>query len=187
MRRGYEAAARSSQDNSNGSQDNANGSGNMNGDKPNYGGWPGPWGPMAFPMEQWVSAVRAWTDMLSAFVPGGWPGAVPGAWQQPWNMGGMNPPYSAGTTAPALSVRVSSHRPAEVAASLAPGAETMPLVADVPHLRGLSVSREDGKLCVCLQVASDQPAGVYQGAFRSQGNEVGSLIVTITEPPETST
>jgi hypothetical protein len=167
----------------------------MNGNRPNNGGWQGAWGPMPAAMEQWVTAVKAWTDMLSAFVPGGWPGAGPGGWQQPWNMGGMAAPWSTpgaaqpgtpypGAAAPPVSVRVSSQRPAEVTASLLPGAEAMPLAAQVPNLKGISISCDGGKVCVHLQVAADQPAGVYPGKIKAHGRDVGDLTVTISEPPE---
>ena len=162
----------------------------MNGNKPNYGGWQGSWGPMTAAMEQWFSAVKAWSDMISAFIPGGMPGAGPGGWPQPWNMGGMGAPYSTPggqqqanpfPSSTAISVRVSSMRPTEVAASLMPGAEVMPLVADVPELSGLVISNAGGNVCVHLQVAAEQKAGVYPGKIKAHGRDVGHLTVTISD------
>ena len=144
--------------------------------KPHQGNWPNPWSPMLSPMEQWVWAVRAWADMLSAFVPGVCP--------QPCDTGEICPPNPCQEAAPPISVRISSARPVEVAASLIPGAETMPLVAHVPHLHGIQVLYESGHVCIYVRVAADHPAGVFEGEIMAHGREVGELTVTILDPDE---
>jgi hypothetical protein len=170
MQRGYDAARNS--------QNSSDGKGKMS-DKPNYGGWSNPWGPMSGPMEQWFTAVRAWTEMWSSFAPGG----RGSAWQQPWNTGSAG--YS-GWAAPPLSVRIVSQRQAEVTANLTPGAEYGSLATDVPGLSGVSIFREGGKVCVSLQVETHQAAGHFSGRIKADGRDVGSLAVTIVDPSDKS-
>ena len=149
----------------------------MNNDGLNYGRATNPWGSMAAPMEQWVTALKTWTDMWSAFLPASWPN-IP---QQIWNPGGVSQ-HGVGT-ASSVSVRVSSQRPTEVMASLTPGCEYLPLVAEVENLTGISISRQGAMVCVELQVAPTQAAGTYQGCITAVGREVVLISVTITEPP----
>src|ERR1700722_12289237 len=99
----------------------------MSENSPKGGNWVNPWSPMLSPMEQWVWAVRAWADMLSALVPVVCP--------QPFDTGGTQADPCPGAAQP-ISVRIFSARPVEVVASLMPGAETMPLAAHVPPLDG---------------------------------------------------
>jgi hypothetical protein len=139
-----------------------------------------PWAAMSQLTEQWLTAMRAWTDAWSTFVPGNWP-------TQPWN--------SAGRPA-AISVQVLSTRPAEVTASLGPGAELMDLVADslqcegvdAPPIdsAGISIKREPGRVRVNIKVSPDQPAGRYTGPIRNRadGNVAGELAVVITDNSE---
>jgi hypothetical protein len=156
------------------------GGGPMNDDRPNYRGSTNPWGTMAAPMEQWVTALKTWTDMWSAFLP---PGllSVP---QQIWNPGAAGQPY--GVPASSVSVRVSSLRPTEVIASLTPGSESLPLVAEVPNLTGISISSDGVNVRVEVQVAPKQAAGTYHGSITTAGREVGTISVTITEPSAAS-
>ena len=165
MQRGFDAARNI--------QDQIYGRGQMRDNKPNFTGWSNPCGPMASPIEQWVTAVRAWTDMWSALVLGGTPCGTPQSW-----MGGMG---FAGATPP-LVVRVAAHgRQAEVTANLTPAAACGQLTVDVPGLDGLSIFRENGKVCVGLQVGPEERNGKYVGIIKADGREVGTLSVTITE------
>ena len=152
----------------------------MNDDIPNYRGSTNPWGQMAAPMEQWVSALKTWTDMWSAFLPTGLM-SVP---QQIWNPGAAGQSY--GRPASSVSVRVSSQRPTEVIASLTPGSESLPLVAEVPNLTGISISSDGVMVRVEVQVAPKQAAGTYQGSITAAGREVGTINVTIMGPPAAS-
>jgi len=153
--------------------------GAMNDNRTNYGGWTNP---MAAPMEQWGAVLRTLTDMWSAFLPAGWP-CVP---QQIWNPGGVGQAAGQAGSAQPVSVRVSSQRLTEVTATLTPGSEYLPLVAEVPNLTGVSISREGAKVCVELQVAPTQAAGTYYGSIIAAGREVGTLSVSILEPPAAS-
>jgi hypothetical protein len=62
-----------------------------------------------------------------------------------------------------------------------PGAENGPLAAEVPGVRGISIIRQAGTVCVSLQVDAHQPAGQFRGSINSNGREVGTLMVTIEE------
>jgi len=172
MRRGYEAAGNN--------QNDPNKRGHMNENRANYN-WQNPWGPMSQLTEQWMMAMRTWTEAWSAFVPGGWP-------QQPWNPAGPCNP-----NAPVVSVQVSSPRPTEVTANLRPGAELMDLVVDALHGEGpqapsfelstVSITRELARMRVNVRVGANVPAGSYRGAIRNRadGCIVGDLTVVITE------
>ncbi|MFZ0302500.1 MAG: hypothetical protein WAL75_07440 [Terracidiphilus sp.] len=150
----------------------------MNHDGLNYGRATNPWDTMAAPLEQWVTAVKAWTDMWSAFLPAG----LLSSPQQAWNPGGVGLP-GVGPASSSVAVRVSSQRPTEVVATLAPGSEYLPLVAELANLPGISISRQGTVVRVELQVAPTQAAGTYQGSITAAGREVGTISVTILEPP----
>jgi hypothetical protein len=150
----------------------------MNKDGLNYGRAMNPWDTMAAPLEQWVTAVKSWTDMWSAFLPAG----LLSSSQQAWNPGGVSQ-HGVGPASSSVAVRVSSLRPTEVAATLTPGSEYLPLVAEVANLPGISISRQGTMVRVELEVAPTQAAGIYQGSITAAGREVGTISVTILEPP----
>ncbi len=150
----------------------------MNNNGLNYGRATNPWDTLAAPLEQWVTAVKTWTDMWSAFLPASWLSSP----QQAWNPGGVSQ-HGVGPAASSVAVRVSSERPTEVMATLAPGSEYLPLVAEVANLPGISISRQGSIVRVELQVAPTQAAGTYQGSITAAGREVGTISVTILEPP----
>jgi hypothetical protein len=171
MRRGYEAAGNNHRDPNRGDP--------MNGNKSPYIDAQNPWGAMSQLTEQWLTAMRAWTEAWSTFIPGNGP--------TPWN------PVGRPVT---ISVRVLSARPAEVTANLRPGADLMDLVADALQSEGnqrasidsesISITREPGRVRVNVKVSIDRPAGIYRGPIRNRadGNVAGDLTVTITENPE---
>lgn len=185
MRRGYEAAR------GNGQQSETRGY--MRDDKTSYSGWNNnPWAQMGMPgmaMQQWITMMRAWTDAWSAMIPGAWPQQM----QQMWNtaMPGFGVPQGAG--APAVSVHVSSYRPADVTAKvlLNPGVDPGQLKvgrlesegAHAP-LAGVSIGFQHGLLHVHVPVSADQPAGRYHGDITSpDGRAAGKLSVFITDLP----
>src|SRR4051794_20240710 len=111
LRRGYETARAN--------QNQANGGPTMQDDKSNYSNWTNQWGPMAAPMQTWMMAMKAWTDAWGAMMPGMWPQTGYGGTT------GYGSPAGTACASPAVSVQVSSHRPAEVTAAveLDPGAD----------------------------------------------------------------
>ena len=172
MRRGYEAAR---------SQERHTGESNMNNEKPNYGNFFNPWGPAAPMMEQWATAMRAWTEAWSAFIPGM---AQTGWGQQAY---GCPPPgYPAGASSPQpVSVWVSSQRPVEVTVNLKPGYSAKDLTADSfvpPLVKSISIQRKEGRLHVSVPVANEQAVGRYTGVIRcSDGSIAGDLTVVISD------
>jgi hypothetical protein len=147
----------------------------MNNDGLNCGN---PWGSMASPLEQWVTAVKTWTEFWSAFLPAG----LLNSPQQAWNPGGVSQ-NGVGSPSSSVAVRVSSQRPTEVSATLTPGSEYLPLVAEVGNLPGISISRQGTAVRVEVEVAPAQAAGTYQGSIKAAGREVGTISVKILEPP----
>jgi hypothetical protein len=174
LRRGYEAAR--------GVQSQWNGGARMPDDRPNFNtNWTNQWGPMSAPMQQWMTARRACTDAWFAMVPG---------WQQQAaNMGW--PGFPPAAAAPAISVQVSSHRPAEVTASisLSPGAESSMLTVgwlkgdgSNAHLKDVSIGCGPGSLRIGVPVPADQPSGRYCGEIKSaDGRICGQLSVVIAD------
>jgi hypothetical protein len=155
----------------------------MGDEKPNYSSWGNPWGPMAMPMQQWMSAMRAVTEAWSSMMPGGFP-------QQMWNAGCAEPTASA---APAVSVRVLSHRRAGVTTKvhLHPGTECEGLTvgtlvsegSDVP-LDSVSIDVKHGVLQIKVVVMPEQPFGHYIGPIvTADGRTAGGLSVSLTELP----
>ena len=156
----------------------------MNDNRSNFGNQWNPWGPMSALTEQWLMAMRPWTDAWSAFIPGGWP-------PQAWNSGGGTG-YSNAGPMPAVSVQVWSKRPAEVTAQLCAGPDLIALTADAlrgegfaaPLIEQVSITREPGRVRVRVEIGAGQPAGCYRGAIRKKadGSIAGELTVVITEP-----
>jgi hypothetical protein len=176
MRRGYEAAS--------GNSNHQDRRGPMNDNRTNYTNWQNPWGPMSQLTDQWLMAMRMWTEAWSAFIPNSSP-------QQPWNPAGRSNPNGGST--PRVSVQVSSRRPAEVTANLMPGADLIQLVADALQHEGIdacsidqrqvSISGEPGRVRISVRIDPVQPAGRYFGTVRNRadGNVAGDLTIVITE------
>ena len=171
LRRGYDAARSN--------RDHPDNRGQMHSNRTSQNSWTNPWGPMALPMQQWMTVMRAWADAWSAFVPGGWP-------QQMWNM--ASPECAPAAAGPVISVQVSSQRPTEVTATLNPGAEFCLLTVDSlkaeaskPALPGISISSAPGSVRIGVPVSEDQPAGKYSGDIKADGKTVGNLSVVITD------
>ena len=152
----------------------------MNSGPNHQGGWPNPWGSAGGPIEQWAAAARAWAEMWMAFVPAMRSGPWPNPWQQPFPGGAAG--FSGSGVPPPVSVRVASRRQTEVEASLTASAQYGSLVADIPGLSGLSITREPSRVIVTLEVGDEQPSGHFHGCIRAGGREVGHLAVTIREP-----
>ena len=176
MRRGYDAAS--------GSQRGSRERGNMSDDRQNYNAWSTAWGPVSPLMDQWMNAVRTWTEAWSSMAQGMSPAA-----------GRATGPAAASSAAAAshVSVHVSSDRPVEVTPHLFPGADTMTVLtadplqscepSDAPALTGIDMKAEPGHVRVKVTIMADQPAGTYSGPVRNaQRVVVGALTVTIAEP-----
>jgi hypothetical protein len=152
--------------------------GPMNDDKGNFGGGYNPWNPMSMFTEQWMMAMRMWSQAWSGFMPPGW--------QQP----GMNPFASAQTVAPGVSIKVSSPSSVEAALKLYPGLDFAGLVAESlradeaasPAIEAPSIARESGTIHVSLKIGANQPKGSYRGNIRKETDKsvVGEMIVTIS-------
>ena len=172
MRRGQEAA-RGMYNNSNRREYMSDYRGNYGG---NYGGGFNPLNPFAMLTEQWMAAMRAWTEAF-----------IPGAWGQMWNPAG----YAAQSTAARISIQVSSPRSIEVTANLQPGSEYAPLVCDpliaegmvAPPIEDVSVTPQAGRVLVSIKVGAGQPAGRYSAAIRKRadGTHAGALAVVVGE------
>jgi hypothetical protein len=155
--------------------------GTMSDDRGSFSGGYNPSNPMAMFTEQWMAAMRAWTQAWSSF--------VPGAWQQ--NM--MNP-FAAAAAAQAVSVKIASARPVEVIVNISPHLSSVPdlheLVAETLRTEGPKTAtiappeivREPGKVRVSIKVADKQPAGHYRGVIRKKadGNVAGDLTVIVS-------
>jgi len=175
LRRGYEIARAN--------QNQANGGPTMQDDRSNYSNWMNQWGPMAAPMQTWMMAMKAWTDAWGAMMPGMWPQTGYGGTT------GYGSPAGTACASPAVSVHVSSHRPAEVTASvdLYPGADCCKLtvgslLAQGSNLvlAGVSIGLSQGMLRIGVPVAADQPDGNYCGEIKgADGRCAGHLKVLI--------
>jgi hypothetical protein len=176
LKRGYEAARQNNHQ--------QNGRDYMNGEKPNYGTWSNPWGPMAPLFDQWSAAMRMWAEMWAPFLPG----SRQGAW--PWPATGGAPyagSYGAAAAAPQpVSVKVASKRPTEVTVNLKPGADMTQATADSfapPLVNSVSLDCKGGVLSVSVAIADNQPPGRYSGVLRgADGSVAGDLTVVITGP-----
>lgn len=178
MRRGQETAR-------NIFNNDPNRRGTMSDDRGSFPGGVNPANPMAMFTEQWMAAMRAWTQAWSSF--------APGAWQQ--NM--MNP-FVAPAAANAVSVKIASARPVEVLVNISPnlspnssfGLDPNELVAEPLRAEGSKAAaidppvivREPGKIRVSVKVADKQPAGQYRGVIRrkTDGNVAGDLTVIVS-------
>ena len=152
--------------------------GPMNDDKGNFGGGYNPWNPMSMFTEQWMTAMRMWSQAWSSFMPPGWAQA------------GMNPFAFAQSAASGVSIKVSSNSPIEAALKLYPGLDLAGLVAEPlradegasPAIEAPSITREPGTIGVSLKIGANQPRGCYRGNIRKETDKsvVGELIVTIS-------
>jgi len=155
--------------------------GTMSDDRSSSSGAYNPSNPMAMFTEQWMTAMRAWTQAWSSF--------VPGAWQQ--NM--MNP-FVAAAPANSVSVKIASARPVEVLVNVSPnssfGLDLHELVAEPLRAEGSKagainppeIAREPGRMRVSIKVADMQPAGLYRGVIRKKadGTVAGDLTVIVS-------
>lgn len=157
----------------------------MSDDRGSFSGGVNPSNPMAMFTEQWMAAMRAWTQAWSSF--------APGAWQQTLQQNMMNP-FAAPAAANAVSVKIVSARPVEVIANISPSLShgldlhelvAEPLRAEGPKAASIdapAIVREPGKVRVSIKVADKQPAGQYRGVIRKKadGNVAGDLTVIVS-------
>jgi hypothetical protein len=152
--------------------------GYMSDDRGSFPGGFNPSNPLAMFTEQWMMAMRAWSQAWSTF--------VPGAWQQ----GVMNPFAANAGVAPAVSVKIASASPVEVIANLSPGLDLQELVSEPLRAEGFAATaidppeivRDPGTVRVSVKVKDKQPAGRYRGSIRRKagGGAVGELIVIVS-------
>jgi hypothetical protein len=173
---------RRGQDTARGIFNDPNMRGNMSDDRGNFPGGFNPANPLAMLTEQWMMAMRPWTQAWSAF--------VPGMMQQP----GMNPFATNANPAPTVSVKISSTSPVEVTANLYPGLDMAGLVCDplraeasaataaATPIDPAEIVRDPGGVRVSVKVASKQPAGRYRGYIRKKadGSVAGDLMVVVS-------
>jgi len=161
----------------------------INGDRPmsekdpygSAGPWMDPWAAMAPMMAPWIQMMRMWADTMSRM---GWPGS---AWPNPVAPGGPG----ARPGGSAVSVQVTSTRPARVTVALTPGSEGLPLTAspleyagagDAEPLENVVVETLPGDVRVSLTVPDAQPAGRYAaGLHDASGFRRGELTVEIED------
>lgn len=174
MRRGYNTASSS--------QSGSRERGNMSDERQNYNAWSTAWGPASPLMDQWMNAMRTWTEAWSSMAQG-------------MSQGGARATGSATSAATAgsghhISIQVSSDRPVEVSPHLFPGADAMTVLTadplqpceqhDAPALTGIDMKVDSGQVRVKVTIMVDQPAGTYSGPIRNaQRLVVGALTVTI--------
>jgi len=152
--------------------------GPMNDEKGNFPGGYNPWNPMSMFTEQWMMAMRMWSQAWSSFMPPGWAQA------------GMNPFAFAQAAAPGVSIKVSAASPVEAALKLYPGLDFAGLVAEPlradeaasPAIEAPSITRESGCIGVNLKIGANQPKGRYRGNIRKDTDKsvVGELVVAIS-------
>jgi hypothetical protein len=170
IRRGQEAAG--------GMFNNSQRRGNMSDDKGNFGGGFNPMNPMAMATEQWMMAMRMWSQAWSQF--------MPGVFQQ----AGFGPFPFGPASAPAVTVSVASSSPVEVAVNIYPAADmpelvSEPLCADgftAKPIAAASIVRDPGAVRVSLKVDAGQTAGRYRGLIRKETDKsvAGELTVTVS-------
>jgi hypothetical protein len=143
-----------------------------------FGGGYGPWNPMAMMAEQWMSAMRAWSQALGSFVPGPWPQPAAGAYA---------PAEPHGET---VTLKIAASRPVECSVSLNPGAEAHALVCEPLYAEGVAASpieaaaiaHEGGAVRISATISAEQPAGRYRGLIRRQNDQslAGELTVILS-------
>ncbi|HEX8711975.1 MAG TPA: hypothetical protein VF730_08890 [Terracidiphilus sp.] len=175
MRRGQEAAR--------GMFNDPNRRGPMSDSGGNFGGGYNSFNnPMANPMAamaaQWMSAMQAWAQMFSSYMPPG------------WQQAGMNPLGYAQGAPVAVAVKLSSARPTEVAVSLMPGVDPLSVVCDALRaegsggkpIEGVTIGRDGAAIQVGVKIAANQAAGRYHGFIKRRSDQgiVGELTVTVS-------
>lgn len=170
MRRGQEAARDVFND--------PNRGGPMSDDRGSYGGGFNSPNPMAAMAEQWMAAMRMWSQMWSAYVPPG------------WQQASMNPFAYAPSPSAAVTVKLSSERPAEVSVNLYPGADPMGLICDALRpestngapIDGVTIARNGAAIQVSVKVAAKQAAGRYRGYVHRKTDQgvAGEVMVTVS-------
>lgn len=170
MRRGQDAARDIFND--------PNRRGAMNDERSNFPGGYNPSNPMAMFAEQWMTAMRAWSQAWSSFAPGG-----------AWPMPGMNPFAPSAAQSPTVTVKVSSSSPVEVTANLHPSQDSATLIADplraegftAPDIAAPEIAREAGAVSVTVKVGPKQHAGRYRSIIRrkADGSAAGDLTVVV--------
>ena len=161
----------------------------MSDDRQNGGNYSTMWGPMAPMVGPWFQLMRAWTDNMSPFMPGG--NGMTADWMNQFMP--MMAMFGAGSAARAkVSVRVSSQNPVEVTAHIDSVAEGVRLTAEPlkhssghgPSLNGIRIEHRSGHVQVRLTVPHDQAGGRYTGAVHDEsGNRRGEITVEIDAPP----
>jgi hypothetical protein len=152
--------------------------GTMSDERGNFGGGFNPWNPLAFATEQWIMAMRMWSQAWSAY--------IPGAFQQ----GGFSPFSFGGMQTPAVKVEVASSGPVEVALNLYAASSSAELMSEPLRAEGFtaqpidaaSVGREPGAVRVNVRVTAGQPAGRYRGLIRNETDKsvAGELTVVVS-------
>jgi hypothetical protein len=145
-----------------------------------------PWGPSPDLMAPWWQMMRMWAEGMAAFMSVG-PGAAT-SWLNAFAPGSTG--WAGGpSSAPRVEVRVSSKRPAVVALSLHPGADSLQLTADPPAATGdakepspfdITFESLPGLVRVSVTVPGEQPADSYTFTVRDRDhNPRGELRVDI--------
>jgi hypothetical protein len=172
MRRGQEAAR--------GVFNDPNRRGPMSDGSGNYGGgFNSLNNPLAAMAAQWMSAMQAWSQMWSSYMPPG------------WQQAGMNPFASApAPVATAVAVKLASARPAEVSVGLMPGVDPLGVVCDPLRadgaggkpIDGVTIARDGGAIQVGVKIGANQAPGKYHGFIKRKADQgiVGELTVTVS-------
>jgi hypothetical protein len=171
MRRGQEAAR--------GVFNDPNRRGPMSDSSGNFGGGFNSWNnPMAAMAAQWMSAMQTWSQMWSSYMPPG------------WQQAGMNPSWNAQGAGTAVSVKLSSARPAEVSFALMPGVDPLTVTCDPLRtdgaggkpIDGVTLGRDGAAIHAGVTIAATQAAGKYHGFIKRKADQgiVGELIVTVS-------
>jgi len=160
--------------------------GPMNEDRPNFGAYNNPWSggynnpgnPISMMLEQWIMAMRMWSQAVSSVMPGGFPqpGMYPAAFNEP--------------AMPSVTIKVSCASSVEVELNLYPGLDQARLVCE--ELRAedfsgarfsepVSLVREGGVVRATVKVGGAQPKGRYRALVRRETDRsvVGELVVTV--------
>jgi hypothetical protein len=170
MRRGQETARSVFND--------PNRGGPMSDDRGSYGGGFNAPNPLAAMAEQWMMAMRTWSQMWSAYMPPGWQQAA------------MNPFAYAQSPSAAVTVKLSSERAAEVSVNLYPGVDPMGLICDPLRpestsgapIDGVTIAQDGAATQVSVKIAAKQAAGRYRGYVHRKTDQsvAGEVIVTVS-------